>query len=196
MKKKRNLKFDIKKEYSLCFDYLKKSKNFIYISIGIFLLSAFLGYFIQTPKIIYDQIMEFIKEITLQTKDMSTLELIQFITFNNLRSTFFTILLGIIFGIFPIVAAIANGYLLGFVALLSVNQKGFLSLLSLIPHGIFEFPAIFISIALGLRLGLMFFKKDYLLKKELSNCLRIFLLIIVPLLIIAGIIEGSFIKII
>ncbi len=197
MKKNKTPKFNLKKEYSLCFDYLKKSKNFIYFSILIFSIFALIGFFIPTPKNIYDQIIEFIKEITLKTKDMSSVELISFIISNNLKSTFLSIFFGIVFGIFPFIALISNGYLLGFVASLSVQQSGILSLFSLVPHGIFEFPAIFISMALGLKLGLIFFsnnpKNNF--KQELQNCFKVFLLIILPLLLLAGVIEGLLITI-
>lgn len=200
MKKKKKFSFihkiNLKKEYQTSFNYLKDSKKFIYLSTSIFLLFTLIGFFVPVPKEIYNQIVEFIKEITLKTKDMSSIELISFIISNNLKSTFLSIFLGVILGIFPFIALISNGYILGFVALLSVEQTGVLSLLSLIPHGIFEFPAIFISTSLGLRLGLNFLFKNHKtnLKQELQNCFKVFLLIVFPLLILAGIIEGLLIN--
>jgi stage II sporulation protein M len=197
MKIVKKKKLNLKEEYSSCFKYLKDSKKFIFISIGIFCFFALIGFFIPTPALIYDMIINFIKEITEKTKNMSNAELIQFITLNNIKSTFFSIFFGLVFGILPIIGAISNGYILGFVALMSVEQQGILSLLSLIPHGIFEFPAIFISLGIGLKLGMLLFNKNYSknLKPELIKALRVFLLIILPLLIIAGIIEGSLINI-
>jgi stage II sporulation protein M len=188
-------RFDIREEYKKSFNYLKESKNFIYISIGIFLFFALIGFFVPTPEPLYNQIVNFIKEILKETQGMSQIDLINFILANNIKSTFFAIFLGIIFGVFPIINAIANGYLLGFVSSISVSADGFLSLWKLMPHGIFELPAVFISLGLGLRLGTFIFQKKRLesFKNYLVNSLRIFLLIVVPLLIIAGIIEGSLI---
>ena len=68
-------------------------------------------------------------------------------------------------------------------------KEGIFILWRLLPHGIFEIPAILISTSLGIRLGTDF--KNF--KKNLKSAIRVFLLIIVPLLVIAGIIEGLFI---
>ncbi|HJX50295.1 MAG TPA: stage II sporulation protein M, partial [Candidatus Nanoarchaeia archaeon] len=65
-------------------------------------------------------------------------------------------------------------------------------LLRLLPHGIFEFPAIILALATGIRLGLFWFsdnkKKEFV--KRVEGSLRVFLFVILPLLIIAAIIEG------
>jgi uncharacterized membrane protein SpoIIM required for sporulation len=54
-------------------------------------------------------------------------------------------------------------------------------------------PAIFISLGLGLKTGMFIFQKDKIkiLKKYLYNSIKVFLLIVIPLLIIAGFIEGT-----
>ncbi len=125
---------------------------------------------------------------------MSQGELIKFIFLNNLQSSFYGMIFGVLLGIFPMIAAIANGYLLGFVASISVENGGFLVLWRLLPHGIFELPAVFISLGLGLKFGMFIFQKRKLesFREYFFNSLRVFFLIIIPLLIIAGIIEGSF----
>ena len=137
--------------------------------------------------------MDFIKELIGQTKDMSQFDLISFIISNNVKSTFFGIIFGAFFGIFSLVGAITNGYLLGFVSFLSVNDGGILTLWKIFPHGIFELPAVFISLGLGLKIGTFAFqkKKLYSFRNYLINSLKVFLLVIVPLLVIAGIIEGT-----
>tara|TARA_Y100000034_G_C6716675_1_gene316852 strand:- start:368 stop:697 length:330 start_codon:yes stop_codon:yes gene_type:complete len=100
--------------------------------------------------------------------------------------------LGIFLGIFSFLILIVNGYVLGFVASKSVAVEGILVLWRLLPHGIFEIPAVMISAGLGLKLGAYLFVKhkkgDF--KQWLLNSLRVFLFIVVPLLIIAAIIEG------
>jgi stage II sporulation protein M len=101
-------------------------------------------------------------------------------------------LLGVFFGIFPLFVAIVNGYLLGFVSRFAVEEGGILILWRLIPHGIFELPAVIISIGLGLKLGVSMIGKNRkkVLKKDLRKSFRFFLFVIFPLLLIAGIIEG------
>ena len=75
---------------------------------------------------------------------------------------------------------------------LAINLEGGASLLKLLPHGIFELPAIFIALGIGLKLGTFPFQKEpeKSLKRFLGNSIRVFLLIVLPLLLIAGIIEG------
>ena len=113
MKKK---KFSIKEEYKKSWEYLKESKIFIWIVVGIFFVFALIGFFVPIPEFLSNQIMDFIKKLIEQTSGMSRLELINFIFFNNLQSSFYGLILGVILGIFPVTAAIANGYILGFVS--------------------------------------------------------------------------------
>ena len=119
----------------------------------------------------------------------------EFIFLNNAQSSFMGIVLGVLLGIFPVIATIANGFILGFVASLSVDSEGFFVLWRIFPHGIFELPAIFISFGLGLKTGTFVFQKKKFesFKNYLYNSLKVFLFIIIPLLIIAAIIEGTLI---
>jgi stage II sporulation protein M len=73
-----------------------------------------------------------------------------------------------------------------------VQSSGLTSLLNLLPHGIFELPAIFISLGLGLKLGTTWFKKNIAetFRKYFWESLRVFVWIILPLLSVAAIIEG------
>lgn len=190
--------FNLLEEYKQSWKYVQESKKFIYIIIGIFFFFVLFAYFIPAPQFLSDKIMVFIKDLINQTKGMSQWDLIKFIISNNVKSTFIGIISGIVLGIFSVVSTIANGYLLGFVAFLSVKTGGFLTLWKIFPHGIFEMPAVFISLGLGLKMGTFIFQKkklksfiDYSIKS-----LKVFLLIIIPLLIIAGIIEGTLIALI
>lgn len=183
------------KKYKKSFRYIKESKNYIYLIIILFILSSLIGFFIQTPSLLETKILEFIEEILTKTQEMNQLELILFIFLNNLQSTFIGILSGIFFGIIPLISSLSNGYLIGFVGEKTVNLEGIISLWRLLPHGIFELPAIFISLGLGLKIGCFIFnknKKEYI-KENIKKSLKVFFLIIIPLLVIAAIIEGSLI---
>ncbi|MAH03760.1 hypothetical protein CMI39_03170 [Candidatus Pacearchaeota archaeon] len=190
-------KFNLKEQYRASWNYIKESKNFIYSVIGLFFVFILIGFFLPTPEFIVEQILEFIKDLLEKTKDMSQGELIRFILLNNAQTSFFGIIFGLLLGIFPVIVTIVNGYLLGFVASISVKQEGFFVLWKLLPHGIFELPAIFISFGLGLKLGTFIFKNNRgkSFREYLINSLRVFLFIILPLLIIAAIIEGILISI-
>ena len=154
MAKKRG--FDLKKEYSECWKYIKKSRKFIYAVIGVFFVFAFIGFFVPAPAYITEQIIKLFEDILAKTEGLSQFQLIKFIFFNNIKSSFFGMAAGILFGIFPVLVAILNGYVLGFVSVLSVSENGILSLLLLLPHGIFELTAIFLSLGLGIVFGYNF----------------------------------------
>ena len=183
------------KEYKKSWDFIKETKNFIYSIIVIFFIFSIFSFFVSPPEFITEQILIFIQELLDKTKDMSHFELTRFIFLNNLQSSFFGMLFGIFLGIFPLVGAISNGYLLGFVSSLAIESEGIFILWKLFPHGIFELPAIFISLGMGLKIGTFLFQEKKLesLKNYVWNSLRVFLFIVMPLLIIASIIEGSFI---
>lgn len=185
--------FSLIKEYKESWKYIKESKKFIYLVAAIFLLFLLMGFFIPTPGFLYDEIMKFIRELLAKTQDMSQLDLAGFIIYNNIQSTFLNIILGIFLGLFPLFDAIANGYMLGFVSSISVNNEGIFSLWRVLPHGIFELPAVFISLGLGLKTGMFIFEKEKIksFKNYLGNSLKVFLLVVIPLLIIAGIIEAT-----
>jgi len=193
---KRNIfPFNLKKEIDNSFKFIKESKKFIYIISLFFFISFLIGLLIKFPIGIQQQLIDLINKIVQQTKGLTTIQLIFFIIFNNLKSTFLSISLGILFGLFPIFVAILNGILLGFVSSISINKEGLFSLWKIFPHGIFEIPAIFISLGLGLRIGISFFKKDKNLKKIILDSIRTYILIILFLIIIAGVIEGLLVSI-
>jgi len=195
MKKKRKKKFNLKEEYEKSWKYLKDSKKFIWIVLGVFFAFILIGFFIHPSEHLSEKILEFMQEILSKTDGMSQSQLIGFIFLNNVQSSFFGMVFGIFFGIFPAISTIANGYILGFVSNLAVQNGTVLSLWKIFPHGIFELPAMFISFALGIRLGISIFnrKKFGNIEENLFSCLKTFLFIVVPLLIIAAIIEGTLI---
>lgn len=184
------------KNYSDSWNYIKNSKNFIYSAILVFIAFFLIGFFIPVPKEIAEQILKFIEELLRQTENMNQYEITRFIFFNNLQSSFTGMLFGVFLGIFPLIVAMFNGYILGFVSLLSVGNGGFVVLWKLLPHGIFELPAVFISLGLGLKLGTFVFQKNKAksFRDYFWNSLKSFLLIVLPLLVVAAIIEGALIS--
>ncbi len=188
-------KFNLKEQYIKSLNYIKDIKTFIFIVILIFFLFVFIGYFIPAPEYLENEIFRFIQELLERTEGMSHTQLIRFIFFNNLTSSFLGVILGFFLGIFPLISSISNGYILGFISSLSVQSEGLSVLYRLLPHGIFELPAVFISLAMGLKIGTFFFRKNRKipLKEYFLNSLRTFILVVIPLLIIAAIIEGSLI---
>ena len=198
MKKKKrgkNKDFSFKQEYKESWKYLKEAKNYIYFIFVIFLFFALTGFFIPIPENLSVQLLEFIQELLEKTRGMGQGELIKFIFINNLKASFFGMVLGFFLGIFPLIISLINVYVVGFVASIAVQNQGLFVLWTLVPHGIFELPAVFISLGLGLKFSTFIFKEKKIkaLKEYFLNSLRVFLLIVIPLLIIAAVIEGSLI---
>ena len=178
------------RNYKLCWKFLNESKWHVVFALGFFMLTFLIGF--AFPIFFADEIIAFVNELIVSLEGMSVVELIGFIFWNNLKASFFAIILGITLGILPLVMLVTNGYLLGFVSREAVAQNGLFVMWRLLPHGIFELPAVILSIGIGLKIGAGMLGKDVKkkLKYNFKEGLRFFVFVILPLLLIAGIIEG------
>tara|TARA_Y100000310_G_C20701337_1_gene830226 strand:+ start:829 stop:1443 length:615 start_codon:yes stop_codon:yes gene_type:complete len=179
--------------FRLGLNYIKESKNYIWFMGIAFIVSALIGFIF--PIFFEVEILELIKELLEKTEGLGTFGLVRFILLNNLQASLVGMVFGIIFGIIPLIVGVINGYVLGFVSIKTVSMGGFSILWRLLPHGIFELPAVVISLGLGLKLGMFLFMyrgrdkaKEFL--RWLKNSFKAFVFIIIPLLVIAAIIEG------
>ncbi len=177
-------------------------KRYIPLSFGIFFLSFLFGYYIgyfnpQEAKSAYLEIFENFSFLF----QLNNFLLFLFIFLNNSLKVFLFMFLGILGGVIPVFFLIVNGMTLGLVVWV-VSQEVTLGeiLLSLLPHGVFELPALFIGSALGISLGASSYKlisqrkkiKEIIkgpLKSDLIFSLRTFTYVILPLLFIAALIE-------
>jgi stage II sporulation protein M len=176
--------------YKKCWKFFKEFKNYALFSLILLVLFGMFGFIF--PIFFKQEIMSFIENTLKEISDKNLFELILFIFLNNLKSAFIAIFFGIIFGLVPLINCIINGYILGFVAKKAVLEGGILVLWRLLPHGIFELPAIILSLGIGLKLGVLTLKRNKwkIIKSKLFEALRFFISVILPLLIIAAIIEG------
>jgi len=186
--------------YKKCWEFLCESRWYVVFALGIFGITFLIGF--AYPVFFREEIFGFLAGMVEALNGKSVVELIAYIFLNNLKAGFLAIVLGVTVGIFPFVIAIVNGYLVGFVVREAVAQEGIVVLWQLAPHGIFELPAILLSIGIGLRLGsqvvgglwLVACGKNGGIKKKLKynfvEGLRFFVFVILPLLLVAGIIEG------
>jgi len=181
------------KNYSACWKFLNESRWYVVFALGIFALSFLIGFIY--PMFFREEIFGLIARIIETLEGKTTFELISFIFFNNLKASFMAIILGIILGIFPLITGIANGYVLGFVSRETASKEGLAVMWNLLPHGIFELPAIMLSIGIGLKIGTSVFRKKKNFEYNFKEGLRFFVFVIFPLLLIAGIIEGILIGI-
>ena len=114
---------------------------------------------------------------------------------NNLRAMVLSTLYGFIpFLYLPALSMGVNAILLGMVAS-SVNGHWLLLAAGILPHGIFELPALCLSLAAGLCLCQninRYIRKNEkgIMKPLLLNILRVTGLVVIPLLVVAAIMES------
>lgn len=114
------------------------------------------------------------------------------ILFHNAISGLFNIATGIVLAIVPVGLIAYSGFSHS-TSIMASRYDFSNTLFLLVPHSIFEIPALILSSSLGVMIFLSIFKsKDR--KKNIiqayKNILLIFLLIIIPLLLIAAILEA------
>ncbi len=222
--------------FKLGLENIRKEKKYVWLAFFIFMLIALIGFFF--PVLFVDKVRALIQELILKTEGLGGLELTQFIIANNMASSFIAMISGIFLMIPSFAIIIVNGYVIGFVANKSVAVGGPLILWRLVPHGIFEIPAILISVGLGIKIGfslmhnciqqynkkmhpanktlliilsLLIFPLAFLgyliitlvhasLRRNFSQTIvmafRTFIFVVIPLLVIAGIIEGILIALV
>ena len=132
--------------------FINKSKKYIYTIALIFLASLLLGFLL--ANILAPLLNPLLLETIKKAENLNTFsEFFNFIFLNNSMVSLLGMILGIFFGIFPIIISSFNGLLIGYVIKKITETGGFLEIWRLFPHGIFELPAAIISLGIGLKLG-------------------------------------------
>lgn len=140
-------------------ELLKRNKSFILVGVILFVIGGIAGYtvYLNNPDLANlegSSIFSGLEQKISFFQNLNILGKIIFIFLNNLLVALISVFLGAILGLFPIFIALMNGFVVGIVAgkVLESNGVGYL-LVGLVPHGIFEIPAILIAIGLGLKFG-------------------------------------------
>jgi stage II sporulation protein M len=170
--------------------YLKISLIFfgIGIAIGLMIVSRYPG----LADHFEDSVANFIRTF----RGLPRLQLAGAIFLNNASKTLLAITLGTLFGVVPGIFLLTNGVALGVVFTLAAQSKGlWLSLLSILPHGVIELPGVFLGTSIGLLAGSHAVKTlrrrtDAALIFELKRGIRFFCTVIVPLLLVAAFVEA------
>jgi len=121
------------------------------------------------------------------------------ILLHNVMATIILLISGVIVGIIPTFAIGANGFVLGVVYRQTAEVVGYSKVtLKVLPHVLFELPALLIATSYGLWLGVevirrMRSKESMLLRFHIEHAFRRYFAIVFPLLIVAAGIETAFI---
>ena len=169
------------KFYQSQFKSIFINKKYLGFALLIFMVGMVLGFLItfspEAPPI-KEQMIDTLKSMVKPNYIQTLLFIIQ----HNLTIMALAIVLGTIGSIF---LSFFNGVAISF---LMSGEKPFMWLY-LLPHGIFELTAFFIAFGYGLKIGIIPFKKQDVFKEALI----IFTSIILPLTILAGVIETTLI---
>jgi stage II sporulation protein M len=123
-----------------------------------------------------------------------------FILRHNVTASLATLLAGVFYGLVPIVSIAGNGVALGMVCRQALRSQGPATLLAkIVPHGVFELPALILAASYGLWLGLPALggaegSGNQRLGERVRVALRGYAMIVLPLLVVAAAIEAFLIS--
>lgn len=170
-------------------------RPYLYFSIALYVV-AFLAGMIAPPSI-RKGLTEAFLEATEPFYIQSGGNVFLLILVNNLIATILVLLLGVVFGILPVAAVGFNGFLLGVL----VRQGGIVAgygqvALKVLPHGVFEVPALLLAAAYGVWIGMTAIRwvqgrKVLPIKGQVKHALLRYAAVVVPLLVIAAVIETA-----
>ena len=194
----------IKELYIGEFSFFKKEISKIFIIFMLLFLTVAIGtgiFIYNNEKIainLFEYIMQVFEQLNINQEPGIAMSIDLFL--NNTKSAGVSILLGFVpFLFLPIIPVIFNAVILG--GLIAIYPMIGLpigaALLGTIPHGIFEISAIIYAVSLGIYLNICIFRKIIKSKKKninmgevLMHIVKSFILIIVPLLVIAALVEA------
>lgn len=162
------------------------------LSLLLFLISVYAGYSLSEWFPV--SMLEMLREIFVGIEEWHPFWLMIFIFLNNSVKSFLVILLGFTLGIVPLLFVAINGFILGLISFEVVKLSGLpFALAATLPHGVIEIPLVLLSSAIGIRIGYETVNKirgKGNIKRELGRGIRFFALRILPLLLLAAIIEA------
>ena len=183
-------------KYERDLSYLKSIRIHILIVTLAFFLSTALGFIHSSmnPEFALQSLDE-VSKLFDMIKDLTPFEIMLFIFFNNAIKSLIILMLGIGFGILPLLFIAYNGYIIGVVVHAVSSENGIAFILSaILPHGIIELPMVFISAAIGLKIGYEMFRSirghPADVRSEFSRGVKFFFYRIMPLLFVAAVIES------
>jgi len=199
-------------------EYVKSLAPVFALSLFLFIFSTFMGYSMgeDIPASVFEGVLSNIPDPT----ESTSLEMFTAILSNNLLASFLFLASGIVVGIPPLMFIIVNGFFVGWVSysvvppLMFIIVNGFFVgwvsysvaselglgfvVSTLLPHGIIEIPAITLCAAMGVGLGYQLINRLRRiggLQRYVQDSLSLFVKRIVPLLIVAAVIETALIAV-
>lgn len=134
--------------------YLKLIRVFIGITVLVFLVTTVMGYYAASAD--SELAATWMKELEMfkWILGLNPLLIMLAIFLKNFLACAMSVLLGLGFGLVPLLVLTSNGFMIGVVSYDVIQKQGLLYLMAgIMPHGIIELPTILLGISLGFRLG-------------------------------------------
>ncbi len=195
---------------------IKRDRFYLLLIILIFTGAVLVGEFLPElspgfAKVFETAIGKRLTEIVERMKELPVWGWILLIFLNNLNATFIAVIAGLLLSpVFPLIILIMNGTVMGLfqrkTELLGLSFGRYY--FGLLPHGIFELPALFLAILMGIKLGRLtygliwrFLKGDrsFSFSQEWLNGIssyfkeegRYYSVLVITLLVVAAVIEST-----
>ncbi len=179
-------------------EYFYSSRKYFIAAVAVFTLSFAAGVLISVKNPdASEKLLEMLKDTLGSITALNPFERMLEIFKNNVRTSFIALLGGLVVGIIPFFIVVINGAVLGILVELFLRRQGvFFVIAGILPHGIIELPMVLISVGIGFRLGHFAYlsitlqKTMHELLYELKHGVFFYIKIVVPLLLLAALIES------
>lgn len=170
---------------------IAEARNCIFIAIVLYCCAIFVGWaYADNLSFLEEQV----KKLAVQFVGKNAITFIFKIFLHNLIATYVAMCFVILFGAVPTLIAVFNGLILGWIIATAPARTEANIWMMIIPHGIFEWPAMIIAWGMGLWRGggYRFSATTGTWKERWETAHKVFFTVILPLLFIAAMIEGRY----
>lgn len=197
----------IKLEYAAALAFLKRIGRTVLLTTAMFFIAGIAGHFIFTAlyesepaqlenhrQILFSMMQS--KDLLSESGQISATALF----FNNFVAAGMAVVLGVVPFLFVSIGALGvNAAILGMLSAMMAQETHdslYQMVVSIAPHGIFELPALFIAGGMGLMLCLdisariIYRRRPMPFLTLLCEMLRLFVLVVIPLLVVAAVVEA------
>ena len=176
------------------FMFLGKNKKFIYFALSFVIISVVIMSFLPISNELKNNIFFMFKNYIWNMAHMSWFDLAWHIFLNNSFVGLIILLWGFIFSLPAVIIVLINSFVIVVISSLALWKIWIeKTILTMLPHWIFEISAIILCIAMSFKISYLLYKK--LRKKEkiyweLKEVFVFFLLFIIPMFFVAAMIES------
>ena len=164
------------------------------MAMGALFAAAFLGGNVAPPPV-RQQVIGALQVVGDQYRDQAGGTLFIYILLHNVMASLLLLASGLLYGAIPVLAVGSNGFVLGVLYRQEAATLGYAkAALKVVPHGIFEIPALLFTASYGLWLGVLAIRRtrgreDAPLRGPVNHAFERYFVVIFPLLVMAAAIE-------